>query len=148
MAAPGERPMSEKSLHSVRKGMQVSVFLDDEPGTLSRVTSLLGRHRINIYALTLSEGVGHGYVRMVVDKHAEAVSVLRAAEELVLEREVLLLELSNAPGCLGRVTEQLAAAKINLEYAYCAAGPSVEMGLVVVRVNDTDKALKVLQDLT
>ena len=69
------------------------------------------------------------------------------AEELTIERDVILLELSNQPGSLGRVGETLAASGVNLEYAYCAGGPSVDKGLVVVRADDSSKALKVLQQL-
>lgn len=136
-----------KTLHSVAIGRQISVFLEDQPGTLSAVAFLLGRHGVNIYALSLAEGLGHGYVRMVVDKPARALQVLRKAEELTLERDVLLLELSNTPGSLGKVTRKLGQAGINIEYAYCAGGPSVSHGLVVVRVDDTRKALGILRKL-
>jgi len=139
--------MSGKVLHSVTRGRQISVFVDDTPGTLAGVAELLGKNKINIFALTLAEGLGHGYVRLVVDKPDECVKVLKAADELVLERDVILLELSNAPGSLGIVARKLGDANINLEYAYCAGGPSVDKGLVVVRVNDTDKALKILAAL-
>ena len=136
--------MSGKVLHSVARGRQISVFVDDTPGTLAGIAELLGKNGINIFALTLAEGLGHGYVRLVVDKPDECVKVLKSAEELVLERDVILLELSNAPGSLGIVARKLGDAGINLEYAYCAVGPCVDKGLVVVRVNDTDKALKIL----
>lgn len=139
--------MSGTILHSVSAGRQISVFLDDEPGTLANVSELLGKNGVNIHALSLAEGVGHGYVRMVVDKPDVAVRVLAAAEQLTMEREVILLELSNLPGSLGRVARALADARINLEYAYCAAGPSVDRGLIVVRVSDTKKAVGVLSAL-
>lgn len=133
-----------KPLCSAVKGKQLSVFLDDKPGTLANVSRVLGQHQINIYALSLAEGIGHGYVRMVVNKQEEARQILQDAGELVMERDVLLLELSNEPGSLGQVAQFLADAGINMEYAYCAGGPSVDKGLVVVRVDDTDKALEVL----
>ena len=133
-----------KALCSVVKGRQLSVFLDDKPGTLANVTAALGGHHINIYALSLAEGIGHGYVRMVVNKHEEALQVLNDAGELTMEREVLLLELSNQPGSLGVIARALADAGVNLEYAYCAGGPSVDKGLVIIKVDDTDKALEVL----
>jgi hypothetical protein len=139
--------MREKVLHSAKLGKQLSVFVEDQPGTLAAVSNLLGKHDINIYALSLAEGLGHGYVRMVVDKHEEAMSVFREADELTLERDVILLELSNRPGSLGCIAGTLAAAGINLDYAYCAGGPSVDKGLVVVRVDNSEKALKVLQQL-
>lgn len=139
--------MKTKVLFHCERGRQISVFLDDEPGTLGRVARLLGDHGVNIYALSLAEGLGHGYVRMVVDKPDVALNVLHKAEELTLERDVLLLELSNQPGSLGTVAEALGRAGVNIEYAYCAGGPDVDKGLVIVRVNDTDKALQILRDL-
>jgi hypothetical protein len=138
--------MKTQVLHNVQRGRQISVFLDDEPGTLGRVAKWLGEHGVNIYALSLAEGLGHGYVRMVVDKPDRALEVLREADELTLERDVLLLELSNKPGSLGAVAARLGEAGVNIEYAYCAGGPSVDKGLVVIRVNDTDKALRVLNE--
>ena len=135
------------TLHSAKLGTQISVFLEDTPGTLAGVTELLGRHGVNIHALTLAEGLGHGYVRMVVDQPEVAVRILRESGELVMEREVLLLELSNQPGSLGHVARELGKARINLEYAYCASAPNVDKGLVVVRVDEIQKALSVLRGL-
>jgi len=132
-------------LFNVGKGRQISIFLDDKPGTLGNVATLLGSHGVNIYALSLAEGLGHGYVRAVVDKPDEALRVLKDAGELTMEREVLLLELANAPGSLGAVCRRLGEAKINLEYAYCAGGPNVEKGLVIIRVDDSDKAIRILK---
>jgi hypothetical protein len=139
--------MSEKVLHSVKFGKQLSVFVEDQPGTLASVSNLLGQQGVNIYALSLAEGLGHGYVRMVVDQPEKALNIFQEADELTLQRDVILLELSNQPGSLGFVAGTLAEAGINIEYAYCAGGPSVDKGLVIVRVHDSDKALKVLKSL-
>ena len=128
-----------------RRGSQISVFLENAPGTLARVAGMLGRRRINILALSVTEGIDHGYVRMVVDRHAEAVRVLRGAGQLVIEKDVVLLELPNRPGAFARVAAQWARAGINLEYAYCANRPDVDQGLVVVRLADTARALAVLR---
>ncbi len=139
--------MSKKSLYSANTARQISVFLDDQPGTLAAIAALLSRRGINIYALSLTDGIGHGYVRMVVDKNEEAIKVLREADELVLEKDVLVLELSNEPGSLGIVAGKLGEAGVNLEYAYCAGGPNVDRGMVVVKVDDPVKAQQALQAL-
>lgn len=136
-----------RALYNVERGRQIAVFIEDRPGTLAQVAQHLGKHGVNIYALSLAEGIGHGYVRMVVDRPDEAVRVLREAGELVIERDVLLLEVANVPGALGTIARRLADAGINLEYAYCAGGPSVERGLVVVRVDQMDRALALLNEM-
>ncbi len=126
------------------KGRQFSVFLDDRPGTLGEVTTLLGEGGINIHALTLAEGTGHGYVRLVVDRHEEARERLQAGGYLFFERDVVLLEIPNAPGSLAAIARTWGKHKINIEYAYCAGGPHVERGLVVIRTDDVDAAISSL----
>lgn len=126
------------------KGKQISVFLDDAPGALAKVCRLLGDAGINILALTLAEGLGHGYVRMVVDRPPPAGDLLRRNGYLFFEKDVLLLEVPNTPGALAGIAECWADRGINLEYAYCAGGLRVDHGLVVVKVDRTDEALEAL----
>lgn len=130
-----------------RRGKQISVFLDNKPGTLAAACEYLGENGVNIYALTMMGGIDHGYGRLVVDDHDKAVKLLHEKGYLVLERDVVLLEISNAPGCLGTVTRLWADAGINVEYAYCAGGPSVDQGMVVVKVDNTDQALVLLESV-
>ena len=127
-----------------KRGVQLSVSVQNERGVVSRITGLLGREGINIHALTLTGGIDHGYIRLIVDQEKKAEQLLKADGFLVFTREVVLLEIENRPGALGEVSALWADHGVNLEYAYCAGGPSVNRGLVVLRVDDTDKALAVL----
>lgn len=137
--------MTTKSKTIAVKGRQISVSLENEPGALSSVTSLIGAKGINIHALTLTGGIDHGFVRMVVDHHDEAIRHLSKAGYLVFGRDVVLLEIQNEPGELSRITAKWAKAGLNLEYAYCAGGPTFGHGLVVVSINDADKAVRILK---
>jgi hypothetical protein len=132
------------AVRGIRRGRQLSVFLDDRPGTLAGVAGQLGERGINIHALTLAEGTGHGYVRMIVEDTDAAAGLLREAGCLFFEKTVLLMELDNRPGRLAEVCRAWADRGINLEYAYCAAAPGTESGLVVVRVDDAEAALAAL----
>jgi len=125
-------------------GRQLSVFLDDTPGTLAGATGLLGEAGINIRALSLAEGVGHGAVRMVVDRHADACALLRANGFLFFERDILELRVANRPGGLAEVLRRWGERGINVAYAYCAGGEDVERGLVIVRVDRAEDALAAL----
>ena len=129
-----------------RTGTQISVFIENEPGTLARVAEQLGSHGINILALSLAEGIDHGYVRMVVDRPDAAVQVLRDARQLVFTRDVILLDIENRPGSFGEALARWVERKINIEYAYCAGNPDGARGLVVVKVDRTDDAVAALQD--
>jgi len=130
---------------TVHLGRQWSVFLDDRPNTLGTLAAELGAAGVNILALTLAEGIDHGYVRLVTDRPDATAAELRTRGYLFFEKEVLLLELANAPGCLGRAAQALGAAGVNIEYVYCAANPDQRKGLIVMKADRTDEALRILE---
>ena len=123
---------------------QLSVFLDNKPGTLAQVCEALSAKKINIYALTISDTIDHAVVRMVVSEPVTALHLFGERGVLVVENDVLVLENSNKPGALGRIAEKLSKARINIEYAYLATSPGAKNGLLVIRVKNPEKALKVL----
>ena len=124
---------------------QLAIFLDNRPGTLGRVCAALGKAGVNIYALSTSDTVDHSVLRMVVSDYRKAIQLLEAHNALVVEDDVLMMDGDNQPGGLARICRRLAAAKLNIEYCYCASSPSVKQGLLILRVSDPKKALKVLK---
>ena len=125
-------------------GTQLALFLENRPGMLARVCHALSEEKINIYAITTSDTVDHVVIRMVVSNPAKALQVFEERGTLVVEDEVLMVDGDNKPGSLADLTEQLAAAKVNVEYLYSATHPRVKKGLMIVRVSNVKKALKVL----
>ena len=124
---------------------QLSVFLENKPATLAAVCSELAKHKVNIYALTISDTVDHAVVRMVVSDPRKAIHLLESRGTLVVENNVLMIENSNKPGSLSKIATKLGKAKINIDYAYLASRPGDQNGLLILRVSDTKKALKVLK---
>lgn len=135
--------MSPKS-YTARIGHQISVFIENRPGTLGSVIDALRASEVNMLALSLSEGLEIGYLRIAVDKLDEARTCLKNAGHLVLEREVLLLEVPNTPGGLAAVVDQFARKGVNIEYAYSANSPAHDTSMIVVRVSDPRGALALL----
>jgi hypothetical protein len=123
---------------------QLALFLENRPGTLARVCDALSAAKINIYAISTSDTVDHIVVRMVVSDPVKALHVFEAHGTLVVEHDVLMITGDNKPGSLAGIAHKLAAAKINIEYAYCATPPEAKKGLLVLRVSDAKKALKAL----
>src|SRR6266576_4640712 len=123
---------------------QVAIFLDNRPGMLARLADELAKASVNIYAITTSDTVDHSVIRMVVSDYRKALHVFEEHGALVVEDDVLLIEGDNRPGSLAKLAHKLARAKINIEYAYCATPPEAKKGLLILRVADARKALKVL----
>jgi hypothetical protein len=123
---------------------QLALFLENKPGMLARVCDALAAARINIYAIATSDTVDHAVIRMVVSDWRRALLLFEEHGTLVVENEVLLVEGTNRPGSLARICHKLADARINIEYCYCATPPAAQRGLLILRVNNAKKALKVL----
>jgi hypothetical protein len=123
---------------------QLALFLENRPGTLARVCDALAAARINIYAISSSDTVDHIVLRMVVSDPAKALFVFEEHGTLVVEDDVLMITGDNKPGSLAKVAHKLAAGKVNIEYAYCATPPDAKKGLLILRVSDARKAMKLL----
>jgi len=86
-------------------------------------------------------------VRMVVSDPTKALMLLGETGTLALESEVLMIEGTNRSGTLGKIAERLAKASVNIEYAYLAASPKAEKGLMILRPSNLEKAQRALRDL-
>lgn len=124
---------------------QLALFLDNRPGTLARVAEALAQAEISVYALSTSDTVDHSVVRLVASDYQKALHVFGEHGTLVVEDDVLMVEGTNRPGELARIAHTLAAGKVNIEYCYTATPPSAKKGLLILRVSNPEKALKLLQ---
>ena len=132
---------------SMEPATQLAVFLSNRPGALARVCEALAKAEINIHALATSDTVDHSVVRMVVSDPTRALMLLGEAGVLALENDVLMIQSDNHPGTLARIADRLSRAGINIEYTYMAAMLNADRGLIILRPNDVDKAMRALHDL-
>jgi hypothetical protein len=128
----------------VKTSKQISVFLENKPGRLANVLSALAREKVNIAALTVMDSHEHSVLRVVADDTARAAQVIKSLGTPQAETDVLLVELRNQPGALAHVCEVLAAAHVNIEYAYCSSGGRNGRVYGIFRVSNTEKAMRAL----
>ena len=126
---------------------QLAVFLSNRPGALARVCDALAKAEINIHALATSDTIDHSVVRMVVSDPTRALMLLGEAGVLALENDVLMIQSDNHPGTLAQIAERLSQADVNIEYTYMAATINADKGLIILRPNDVEKAMRALRDL-
>ncbi len=139
------RPPHTPRARSIEIATQLSVFLANKPGTLAQVCDALAGANINIFALTISDTADHAVIRMVLSDAERGLAIFEERGVLAIKSKVLMIENSNKPGSLGRIAAKLGAAKINIEYAYLATSPGAKTGLLIVRVDEAKKALRVLR---
>jgi hypothetical protein len=119
---------------------QLSVVMDNVPGTLARMCSALAEQDVNLVAFTSSsEPAGRSLVRVVVDKLAVAKNSLQAIGYAYTEERVLTTELQNRPGTLATVAKELGDAGVNIDYAYLGAEAGSSQLLLVLSVSDLER---------
>lgn len=123
---------------------QLSVFVENRPGSLMRVTSELNAAHINIRAVASFDTPEFGILRLVVDKPQEAKEYLTSKGFVVRIHEVIGVELKDEKGNLNRMLSILAEGEINLNYIYSFVIREEKAPVMVFNTDDYEKAAKVL----
>ena len=117
---------------------QISVFLENKPGTLNNMTSVLAEHGINIRALSLADTKDFGIVRMLVNDVYAATNILKEANFIASLTPVLVFAISDETGGLDKLLKNFSEANVNIEYMYAFAGKN--NAYMIFRVSDTKAA--------
>ena len=128
----------------VGKAREITVALENQRGRLAHVCTWLAQKKVNILAISVVDSATMGVVRLVVDKPAVALKMIKESYPLtVTEREVLLVELPNRPGVLAKTADRLARKRINIEYVYGSTSGRGNATLVLAVAN-AERARKAL----
>ena len=124
---------------------QISVFLENRPGKLAEFTKVLSENGIDLRALSLAEAADFGIVRLIVNDVYNASTILRDAGYVFSITKVLAVEMTDEPGSLSKVIKVLGDNEVNLEYMYAFTTRKKGIAYMILRVEDNQKALEVLQ---
>ncbi|MDR5682569.1 MAG: ACT domain-containing protein [Armatimonadota bacterium] len=107
----------------------LTVVLEDRPGTLAALGETLGRAGINIEGICGFTAAGKGILHVLVDDAAAARAALEdVGIEVRGERDVLVLEAEDRPGALGQIARKIAAAGANVDVVYLATANRIVIG--------------------
>ncbi len=124
---------------------QISIILDNVPGALSNVSEILGREGVNIRAISVADTSDLSTVRFVADDPTKALNILKARGFRTRETDVLAVETPDHPGGMNAVLRPLREAGINVHYLYPHLGRAGGQAIVILGVDRTEDAQKVLQ---
>ena len=125
---------------------QISVFVENKSGRLSDILNVIGKNGIDISALSIADTTDFGIVRMIVNDPDKAAEILKSNNLVVKVTDVIALAVADKPGGLAGEIEKLKNAGISIEYMYAFIGKSDKGALVIVRVENPEKALEVLKN--
>lgn len=128
---------------------QVSVFLDNKPGSLSEMMTHLDKAQIRIYALSIADAGEFGLVRMILENPEKASQILEEAEfnlaksKKNTEVTAILITKQNP---ISKITKILGENALNIEYAYSSAVHFEGKFALVLRPKEVEKAEKAMKD--
>jgi hypothetical protein len=123
---------------------QLSLFIENKPGHLAVPCRLLAEAGVNIVTLSLADTEQFGILRLIVRDWQRARDVLEAAGLVVATTEVLALEVPDRPGGMAELLKIFEQAGVNIEYMYAFTGRLGKRAVLVIRVDNIDKALRAL----
>jgi len=124
---------------------QLSVFLENKPGRLRELCSLLADNGINIITLSLADTEQFGILRLIVKDYDKAKSILDEKGFVAKLTDVIAVEVNDQPGGLSKILEIELKSGISVEYMYAFTIKSGENAVLLFRFDDMDKAVDALQ---
>jgi len=124
---------------------QLSIFAENKPGVLARITGVLAKAMISIRATTISTHDTFGVISLIVDDPQRAKAVLTEAGLTVQLGSVLAVLIPDQPGGLDKLVQLLYREGINVNNAYGFVLESAEKAVFVVEVEQIEKTEKLVE---
>ncbi len=122
---------------------EFKVSLENKPGTLAQVGTVLGDADVNIVAIQGFSRGEESIIQFMPDNPDKAAAALQAAGIPYTNREVLIVKILDEPGDLGDVALVMTEAGINIDSVYVTTA-----GNVVLAVDDLKGATQVAEGMT
>lgn len=135
----------------VARVKEFSIYLTDRPGELAGVLEALAAAGAAVTALSVVEQNGKGLVRLLGEPEAAVRQVCEGVTDTgagpVTEVEVLAVGLGDNPGVFREVAVRLAAAGVNVRYAYQSPAQNGTPSRCILRVDDADRAESIIREV-
>jgi hypothetical protein len=128
------------------KLQQLSLFLENRPGTLREPIEALAAAGIDLLTMSLADTTQFGILRFIVADPERAKRILQEAGMVVRMTEVVPVEVENKPGGLARALAAIEEAGLGVEYMYdFGAASGGGKAAIIFRFEDPDAALTALK---
>jgi hypothetical protein len=124
---------------------QLSLFLENRPGSLSRPIRLLAKAKLNLLTLSVADTQQFGILRLVVRDWERARQLLLKEGFVVKVSDMVAIEVADEPGGLADILDTQEKAGVNIEYMYGFTLKKEGKGVLAFRFDDPDRAIAALQ---
>ncbi|MCR4837117.1 MAG: amino acid-binding protein [Bacteroidaceae bacterium] len=116
---------------------QLSIFIENKEGTLTKVLDLLSKDGIQIIASTIADTKDYGIYRVLCNQPTQAYLILKENGINVQLADVTALSIDDVPGRAAEAVKKLSASGVNILYLYSFLWKG--KGVLVLRTDNNDK---------
>ncbi len=124
---------------------QVNVFVENKPGRLRRITSILRDEDINIRAVEIQDRGDYGVIKLLVSDPRKAQLALGEAGLACALRNILAIVIEDRPGALCELAGCFDENGINIADAYGFILESRKKAVWCVEVENPGEAARVME---
>ena len=125
---------------------QISIFVENKEGRIKKAIDTLAKQNINIRALSIADTTKYGILRLIVSDNEKAIEALENDGFIVKENEVIILAVPDEPNGLNSTLAVFDEKGINLEYLYAFVSSKTDEAIVVMRLENMEKAIDALNE--
>ena len=125
---------------------QISIFVENKEGRIKKAIDTLAKQNINIRALSIADTTKYGILRLIVSDNEKAIEALENDNFIVKENEVIILAVPDKPNGLNSTLAVFDEKGINLECLYAFVSRKTDKAIVVMRLENMEKAIEALNE--
>ncbi len=127
------------------KAYQLTIPVENKPGVLSQITSILARKKINIRSASITSFGDFGFINLVVNNPKQGQKALSKEGIPVELKEVVAVLIEDRPGGLDKLLQILCAENINIENGYGFVIESRKNAVFILDIKDSAHAKDLIE---
>lgn len=124
----------------------LSVFLENNPGKLEKITKILAENKINLSAMSLASTGDFGVMKLLVDNPDKAYDVLKQNKLTVTKRQIVAVVVDNVSGSFNVLLNKLTSQNVNIEDCYGFLLGDGKTAAIVLET-ETENIEKILKEM-
>ncbi|MBO8143489.1 MAG: ACT domain-containing protein [Thermodesulfobacterium sp.] len=124
----------------------ISIFAENKPGKLEKITEVLAKENINILGFSIISVKDFGVIKFLVDMPEKAYQKFKEKGFTVAKIPAIGIELEDRPGGLYEVVKLISSKGVNIESALVYVAETRKKAYFVFEVDELEKAWELLKN--
>lgn len=126
---------------------QYTLYLENSPAALTRVTGILAQANVNIEGISVAESTDAALVQIIVGNESATKRALVKARIPFTTQNVSVIVLPHRPGVLAALAAKLKKARTHINYVYATAADADARCCLVVSATDLQSVERIARSL-